>query len=210
MTTTPSTIVAVPRALLERAINILNHEMYEETARMLNFYLNPNPEGGVKCASPIATSASALNRGNAETEPAPSAENPCASKGASGVPSTTGPDLPTGVAGEGKCNCADWGMMDHLPSCPAYTTATRPMSPEFQARVLANPAGPLKRQLEDWRDLISAPRDGTWIEIEFLEVGIQTVQWVTIYGGSWITKHRSYLNGPRRWRPIVLNPPTKS
>lgn len=25
---------------------------------------------------------------------------------------------------EGKCNCADWGMMDHLTSCPAYTTIT--------------------------------------------------------------------------------------
>lgn len=186
MTTTPSITVAVPRALLERAIHILDSEEYFNCARGLAAcipsdlpaILNPNPKGGETCQTKQQSPA-------------------C--KGASGVPSTTGPDLPAGVTGEenpqpdyrdlwdafvngareARANptanendfnrAADgYCKLVHNQKAPEFTaliedrkltrvdigdgvvvvTDGKPMSSEFQARVLANPAGALKRQVE--------------------------------------------------------------
>lgn len=118
MTTTPSTTVAVPREVLQAAREALiqckpmrvdqhSNDIHCRCVRCqsiaaLGLYLtppsdlpanlNPNPKGGEPCPSSVASAAASIH------QEVPSAL--AGSKGASGVPSTTSPDLPTRVAGE--------------------------------------------------------------------------------------------------------------
>lgn len=195
MITTPPTTVAVPLEVLESAVLQLRESRCFATAEEVESYLTPPADLPAGIAGEGAAIARALN---------PSICSRCSV-------AIQGSELYVQDLPDAFCSldCLNAAFVD-LPS-------NLRMPPDFQARVLANPAGALKRQLESWREMDSAPRDGTWILIKFPNGKIEKVAFGNVIEPKWHTEDRGwYFAAPIAvetrllWRPIVLNPPTKS